>query len=51
MFEQIFSMLFDYVDFIINLLMIVASWFLLNDLVDIFPQKITIIFKQVKLIV
>jgi len=37
MFEQIFSMLFDYVDFIINLFMIVASWFLLHDLVDIFP--------------
>ena len=37
MFEQILSMLFDYVDFIVNLFMIVASWFLLHDLVDIFP--------------
>ena len=28
------SMLLDYVDFIVNLLMIVASWFLLRDLID-----------------
>ena len=27
-------MLFGYVDFIVNLFMIVASWFLLHDLVD-----------------
>ena len=36
MFEQILSMLFDYVDFIVNLFMIIASWFLLHDLVDSF---------------
>ena len=28
------SMLFGYVDFIVNLFMIVASWFLLHDLID-----------------
>ena len=29
-------MLFDYVDFIINLFMIVVSWFLFHDLIDSF---------------
>ena len=45
MFEQILSMLFDYVDFIVNLFMIIASWFLLLDLVYSFSMNVVWMFK------
>jgi len=43
MFEQILVMLFDYVDFIFDLFIVLASWFLLHDLAYIFPWCICMI--------
>ena len=44
MFEQLLSMLFDYMGFIDNLFMIVASWFLLQGLVASFSMIVVWMF-------